>query len=88
MNVSFSMQQLGAWLGRLVSAGALIVSAVNPGDLPAGMRATYAAIAGVFLILDRYVTSPATGLGPETSPAKPAPPTQPALPPATFPPTG
>jgi len=52
------------------------------------MRATYAAIAGVFLILDRYVTSPATGLGPETNPAKPAPPTQPALPPATFPPTG
>lgn len=74
MTLNLSTQQIGAWLARILSLAAVVISAVPATDVPVNVRPYLALVGGIILAVDRYVTDPTTGTPPPVpTPAPPAP---------------
>lgn len=81
--MTINAQPLGAWILRLAAVAGVVVSAINPADVPPSWRTTLLAISGAILAIDRIATEPSIGNPvPPTPVIERTPPTTPPAPPA------
>ena len=65
MNIPLTMQQVGAWIARIGSVALIALGAIPSDGVPSSWHNAIVIAGAIILAVDRYVTSPATGLGPE-----------------------